>query len=463
LTPETVVYSINPATEEVLRTYEPYSPEQVRDALETSARAYIAWRKTSFAHRAGLMQNAAAILRRHKSSLAGIITAEMGKPVVESEGEVEKCAWNCAFYAENAERFLAMDERSSSARESYVQFPPLGTILAIMPWNFPFWQVFRFAAPALMAGNAAILKHASNVPQCALAIEGIFRDAGFPEGSFRSLLIPSQRVPALIQDSSIAAVTLTGSELAGGHVASEAGLRLKKTVLELGGSDPFIVLEDADLDAAVRIGVRARFQNTGQSCIAAKRFIIVEPVFQTFQRRFVEAVQGLKVGNPQERSTQIGPLARRDLIDGLERQVNESVAQGARLISGGRRISGKGYFFEPTVLSDAQVGMPATIEEVFGPVAVMMKAKSTEDAIQMANSSPYGLGANLWTGDLTLARRLALEIESGQVFINGMVTSDPRLPFGGVKRSGYGRELSEFGIREFTNVQTVWIGPPSGS
>jgi acyl-CoA reductase-like NAD-dependent aldehyde dehydrogenase len=461
LTPDTVLRSVNPATDEVLRTFEVHSRAQVRDALETSARVFGKWRRTAFSHRAGLMREVAASLRRHKQRLAGIITAEMGKPIVESEAEVEKCAWNCDYYAENAAGFLAREQRSSSASESYVQFTPLGTILAIMPWNFPFWQVLRFAAPALMAGNTAVLKHASNVPQCALAIEELFREAGFPEGAFRSLLIPSSMVAALIQDPSVAAVTLTGSELAGGLVASEAGLRFKKTVLELGGSDPFIVLEDADLDKAVLTGVRARFQNTGQSCIAAKRFILVNSVFEDFQGRFVEAVRKLKVGDPRERSTQIGPLARRDLIESLERQIEDSVTQGARLILGGRPLPGKGYFFEPTVLTEARPAMPAACEEVFGPVAVMMRAESTEDAIRLANSSPYGLGANLWTADLELARKLAGEIESGQVFINGMVTSDPRLPFGGVKRSGYGRELSEFGIREFVNIQTVWIGPPA--
>ena len=459
MTSDAWIHSINPATEEVLRSFEPHSREDIADALQRASQTFSDWRKTTFAHRSDLMQKAAAYLRKHKARLSGIITAEMGKPIVEAEAEVEKCAWNCGYYAENAERFLRNEPRPSSASESYVQFTPLGTVLAIMPWNFPFWQVFRFAAPALMAGNTAILKHASNVPQCALAIEGIFREAGFPEGVFHSLLIPSSAVPILIQAPAIAAVTLTGSEIAGSQVASQAGHWFKKTVLELGGSDPFIVLEDADLEAAVRTGVRARYLNTGQSCIAAKRFIVVESVFEEYQERFADAVRALKTGDPTDRATQIGPLARQDLIGGLERQVNDSMRQGAKLLVGGKRVAGRGYYFEPTVLTEVRTDMPASCEEVFGPVAAMMKAKNAADAVGIANSSPYGLGSNLWTSDLERARRLARDIESGQVFINGMVVSDPRLPFGGIKRSGYGRELSEFGIREFVNIQTVWIGP----
>jgi succinate-semialdehyde dehydrogenase/glutarate-semialdehyde dehydrogenase len=328
-----------------------------------------------------------------------------------------------------------------------------------MPWNFPFWQVFRFAAPALMAGNAAILKHASNVPQCALAIEEIFRASGFPHGSFRSLLVPGGAATRLIADKRIVAVTLTGSDAAGRTVAEAAGRAVKKTVLELGGSDPFIVLEDAELSAAVEMGVRARYQNTGQSCIAAKRFIVVDSLFDQFRERFVDAVRGLRVGDPMERGTQIGPLARDDLRDTLDHQVNESVRRGARVLTGGARRPGRGYFFEPTVLTDVRPEMPASCEEVFGPVAALIRVRDTREAIEVANDSPYGLGANLWTADLTRARRLARDIEAGQVFINGIVASDPRLPFGGVKASGYGRELAAFGIREFVNIQTVWIGP----
>jgi len=454
-----ILQSINPATEELLRTYRAHSSQQVTKAVDQAQDTFEKWRKTSFAERGKLMRAAAAYLRGHKPRLAALITAEMGKPIVESEGEVEKCAWSCDYYAENAERFLKDEPRDSAATESYIQYTPLGIILAIMPWNFPLWQVFRFAAPALMAGNTAVLKHASNVPQCALAIEEVFREAAFPHGTFTTLLVSGQEAGTLIDNPSIAAVTLTGSEAAGSQVASRAGKAIKKTVLELGGSDPFIVLEDADLDGAARTGVRARYQNTGQSCIAAKRFIVVESVFEEFRKRFLEEVKKLKIGNPMERSTQIGPLARPDLLDVLERQVQESVKSGAILLWGGRRRPGRGYYFEPTVLDNVRTDQPAACEEVFGPVAALMRVRDAAEAIRHANSSPYGLGSNLWTRDIERARRLAGEIEAGQVFINSMVASDPRLPFGGVKRSGYGRELSEFGIREFVNIQTVWIGP----
>jgi succinate-semialdehyde dehydrogenase/glutarate-semialdehyde dehydrogenase len=451
--------SINPATEEVLKSFEPHSKEQIEETLQNAAATFHRWRKTSFGERAALVRGAAANLRQHAARLAGIITAEMGKPIVEAEAEIEKCALNCDYYAENAPHFLEDEDRPSNASRSYIQYTPLGVILAIMPWNFPFWQVFRFAAPALMAGNTGILKHASNVPQCALAIEEVFRAAGFPEGAFRTLLVPGSEAVPLIESAQIAAVTLTGSEAAGSSAASHAGRALKKTVLELGGSDPFIVLDDADLEAAARIGVRARFQNTGQSCIAAKRFIVHEGAWHEFQERFLAEVQALKVGDPMDRETRVGPLARPDLLDDLDRQVRDSLARGARLILGGRRRDGRGYFYHPTVLSDVPPDAPAACEEVFGPVAALMKVRDPDEAVRVANSSPYGLGSNLWTSDLARARRLAREIEAGQVFINGMVASDPRLPFGGVKRSGYGRELSEFGIREFVNIQTVWIGP----
>ncbi len=454
-----ILQSINPATEETLGTYKVHSSRQIADAVRQAAAAFRNWRNSSFAGRATPMHAAAAYLRVHKPRLASLITAEMGKPIVESEGEVEKCAWNCDYYADQAESLLKDEPRASAATSSYVQYTPLGIVLAIMPWNFPFWQVFRFAAPAIMAGNTAILKHASNVPQCALAIEEVFREAGFPRGVFTALLISGKAAGALIEDPHIAAVTLTGSEGAGSEVASQAGKVIKKTVLELGGSDPFIVLEDADLEEAVKTGVRARFQNTGQSCIAAKRFIVAESVFEQFQDRFVEEVKKLKVGDPADRSTQIGPLARPDLLDGLERQVSRSIETGARLLWGGTRRPGRGYYFEPTVLSEVNTDQPAACEEVFGPVAALMKVRNESEAIQWANCSPYGLGSSLWTTDIHRAKRLARGIEAGQVFVNGMVVSDPRLPFGGVKRSGYGRELSEFGIREFVNIQTVWIGP----
>jgi acyl-CoA reductase-like NAD-dependent aldehyde dehydrogenase len=455
-----LIRSINPATEEVVRTFEPDSPSRIAEALSAAHSSFIPWRGTSFAERSQLMRKAAAYLRSHQGRFAALMTEEMGKPIVEAEAEVEKCAWNCEYYAENAERFLADEPRASNARESYVAYLPLGTILAIMPWNFPFWQVFRFAAPALMAGNTAILKHASNVPQCALAIAEVFRESGFPTAAFQSLLISSSAVGALIEDPVIAAVTLTGSEAAGGQVASLAGRAFKKTVLELGGSDPFIVLEDADIAAAATAGVKARYQNTGQSCIAAKRFIVVESVFAEFRDRFVAAVRQLKIGNPADRTTQIGPLARPEFVTDLERQVGESVAQGAKLLLGGGRLPGRGYYFEPTVIGDVEPGMTAGCEEVFGPVAALMRVSNALEAIRTANMTPYGLGSALWTSDMDRAKRLARDIESGQVFINGIVASDPRLPFGGIKRSGYGRELADFGIREFVNIQTVWIGPP---
>ena len=455
----TLIESINPATEEVMRSFEPHSAGQVRGVLENTAATFHKWRTTSFEERSALMRQAAACLRRHLVRFAGLITAEMGKPILEAEAEVAKCAWNCDYYAEHARGFLQDEPRESNATESYIEYPPLGVILAIMPWNFPFWQVFRFAAPALMAGNTAVLKHASNVPQCALAIEEVFRESGFPKNAFRTLLVPGPAVAPLIEASEVAAVTLTGSEAAGSIVASQAGRHFKKTVLELGGSDPFIVLEDADIQTAARAAVRARYQNAGQSCIAAKRFITVASIAQEFEERFVAETRALKVGDPADRSTAIGPLARRDLIDDLDRQVQASISRGARLLLGGQRREGRGYYYNPTVLSEVPLDSPAACEEVFGPVAVLMKVRNAEEAVRAANSSPYGLGSSLWTSDLTHARRLARDIQAGQVFINGIVASDPRLPFGGVKRSGYGRELSEFGIREFVNIQTVWIGP----
>jgi acyl-CoA reductase-like NAD-dependent aldehyde dehydrogenase len=455
-----LIHSINPATEVIMASYAPHSGEAIERKLRAAQKAYKTWRIEPFSVRVRLMREAAAYLRQNKPKLAATMTAEMGKPIVEAEAEIEKCAGNCNYYADNAEQFLRDEPRISGATKSYVQYTPFGVILAIMPWNFPFWQVFRFAAPAIMAGNTAILKHASNVPQCALAIEEVFRAAGFPEGIFQTLLVASSKVEKLIEHPAIAAVTLTGSEGAGKQVAACAGRMLKKTVLELGGSDPFIVFEDADLAEAIKVGVRARYQNAGQSCIAAKRFIIVDSVFRKYVDGFVEAVQNLTVGDPMDRATQIGPLARREFADDLDRQIQETVAKGASILIGGRRRSGKGFYFEPTVLTDVRPDMPAGFEEVFGPVAAMIRAHDREDAMELANQTPYGLGSNLWTADLDNAKQLARRIEAGQVFINGMVVSDPRLPFGGVKLSGYGRELSEFGLREFVNIQTVWIGPP---
>jgi succinate-semialdehyde dehydrogenase/glutarate-semialdehyde dehydrogenase len=452
------MYSINPATEEILGSYPIHSDRQVQAALDLAQKTFRIWRTEKFSARSSLMRRAAEYLRQQKTRFARVMTEEMGKPVVESEAEVEKCAWNCDYYADNAERFLRDESRISNAAESYVEYAPLGVILAVMPWNYPFWQVFRFAAPALMAGNTAILKHASNVPQCALAIEEVFRESGFPEGAFQTLLVPGSRVSRLIEHPAVAAVTLTGSEGAGIEVAACAGRAIKKTVMELGGSDPFIVLEDAPFDSTVKAAVRGRFQNTGQSCIAAKRFIVAAPIFREFQNRFVEEVRALKIGDPMDRSTQVGPLARPEFVKDLERQVEGSVREGAVVLQGGKRCAGKGYFFEPTVLTDVRPDMPAGCEEVFGPVAALMQAENTEGAVRLANQTPYGLGSSIWTSNIENAKRLARRIEAGQVFINGIVASDPRLPFGGIKRSGYGRELSELGLREFVNIQTVWIG-----
>jgi acyl-CoA reductase-like NAD-dependent aldehyde dehydrogenase len=451
------IQSINPATEAILATFAELSAEEIERPITEADAAFRRWRETDFAARGALMRRAAALLRERQARYAGLITAEMGKPIVEAEAEVEKCAWNCEYYADHAERFLAEERVHTGAVESYVAFEPLGVILAVMPWNFPFWQVFRFAAPALMAGNTALLKHASNVPQCALAIEEVFRDAGFPRGAFRTLLIPGGAVARVIDDPRVRAVTLTGSDVTGERVAAASGRALKKTVLELGGSDPFIVLADADLDAAARTAARARFQNTGQSCIAAKRFLVEQAVADTFEAKFAEAVAALKVGDPMDRATQVGPMARGDLRDDLERQVRDSVAQGARVVLGGHRLPGRGYFYAPTVLTGVTPAMPAFREETFGPVAAVTRVRDAEEAITLANTSDFGLGAALWTRDLEQAKRLARRIESGSVFVNGMVASDPRLPFGGVKRSGYGRELSAYGIREFVNIKSVVV------
>jgi succinate-semialdehyde dehydrogenase/glutarate-semialdehyde dehydrogenase len=456
------IRSINPATETVLARFTSHSPDQVDTILQQAKEESDRWRRTSFDQRGALLRKAGAYLRRDRGRLAGLITAEMGKPIVEAEAEIEKCAWVCDYYAEHAAGFLADEPRASDASESYVEFNPLGVVLAIMPWNFPFWQLMRFAAPALMAGNTTILKHASNVPQCAMAAEQMFRDCGFPDGVFQTVLVAGSEATRMIEDPRTAAVTLTGSEEAGSIVASTAGKLIKKCVLELGGSDPFIVLEDADLDAAVEMGVRARFQNAGQSCIAAKRFIIVDSIFGEFEKRYVRAVGELRIGDPMDRATRVGPLARDDLRDSLEQQVRRSVEAGGRLITGGERLPGKGYYFTPTVVSDVSPEMPVACEEVFGPVAALMRAADAEESVRIANQCAYGLGSSVWTKDIPRARALARYLEAGMVFINGMVVSDPRLPFGGVKRSGYGRELADYGIREFVNIQTVWIGPKVG-
>lgn len=453
------IQTINPTTEEVLETFEPYSQEKIDQVLNTAHQTFLRWRTTPFAERARHLSNVARYLREHKTALARIAVLEMGKSITEAEAEVEKCAWGCDYFAEHAEQFLADTNIASNATQSYVAFRPLGVILAVMPWNFPYWQVFRFAAPALMAGNTAVLKHASNVSRSALEIERIFHEAGVPDGVLKTVLVPGSETSRLIADARIAAVTLTGSEEAGTKVAASSGHVLKKTVLELGGSDAFIVLEDADLDKAAQIGVTARFQNNGQSCIAAKRFIVVEAVAEAFEQKFVEAATKLHVGDPLDYQTQIGPVARGDLRDALVRQVQESVKMGARVLLGGKPLEGKGYFYAPTIVTDVTATMPMFYEETFGPAAAVIHARNAEHAIELANASQFGLSSNLWTNDIDRARELASRIEAGGVFINGMTASDPRLPFGGVKRSGYGRELSTFGIQEFVNVQTVWIGP----
>ena len=450
--------SINPVSGEVIRDYREHAAEEVEHIISDVHTAWLIWRETSFETRSGLMKNAAGLLLRKKEEFAQLMTMEMGKLFNESLAEIEKCAWVCDFYADQAAEMLRDEIIPTDASRSFVAFQPMGTILAVMPWNFPFWQVIRFAAPALMAGNAAVLKHASNVPGCAMAIEELFRDAGFPVNLFRTLMIPSVSVEAVIANPLIAAVTLTGSESAGSQVAALAGKHLKKTVLELGGADPFIVLEDADVDAAASAAVKARMINQGQSCIAAKRFIVVKPVALQFETALKTLFEALRMGDPLEPATQVGPLARPDLADEIEHQVNTSIAAGARLVTGGRRPSLPGCYFEPTILADVGPGMPVYSQETFGPVVSLITARDEEDAIFIANDSLFGLGGSVWTRDLKRGERIARKIESGAMFVNGMTKSDPRLPFGGIKKSGYGRELAGYGIKEFVNIKTIWIG-----
>jgi succinate-semialdehyde dehydrogenase/glutarate-semialdehyde dehydrogenase len=449
--------SINPTTGEVIETFEETSPHELERILEGAHRAFLDWRSVGFATRGEMMRRAAAILKARKADHARAMALEMGKPIGQGEAEVEKCALTCEYYAEHAEAFLAEQPRETEAARSYVRFDPLGPVLAVMPWNFPFWQVFRFAAPALMAGNVAVLKHASNVSRCALRIEEVFRDAGFPRGVFSAVLIGSPSVGKLVADRRIVAVTLTGSDRAGSSIAEGAGRELKKTVLELGGSDPFIVLGDADVPAAARTAAEARLINSGQSCIAAKRFIIVEAVAAAFLERFLEELRSRRMGDPLDPRTQVGPQARVDLRDSLHHQVLESIERGAQRLLGGEMPAGRGAFYPPTLLAAVDKGMPAFDEETFGPVAAVVRAKDEADAVRLANDSVFGLGASVWTQDRARAERVAAQIEAGCVFVNGMVKSDPRLPFGGIKRSGYGRELSEYGLREFVNVKSVWI------
>lgn len=452
---------INPATGREVREYEEHTEAEVQQKLQQAQETFRDWRRSLMEERADLMNAVAKLLRSRREQYARLMTEEMGKPIRESESEIDKCAWVCEYYAENASHFLETRpmEPSNGAR-AYVRFDPMGPILAIMPWNFPFWQFFRFAAPGLMVGNLGVLKHATNVPGCALAIEQVFRDAGFPPGAVTTLLISSSHVPEVIQNPIIKAVTLTGSEEAGKSVASEAGEQVKKTVLELGGSDPFIVLADADVPMVAQQAIKARTINSGQSCIAAKRFIVAEEIIDEFTSALVERAKSLQVGDPTDRKTDIGPMARGDLRKTLQRQVRQSVEAGAKLLLGGDASEGEGYYYPLTVLASVRPGMPAFDEETFGPVAAIIPAKSAEHAVELANHSKYGLGASIWTGASQRAEQLAADLEAGCVFINEIVKSDPRVPFGGVEQSGYGRELSDYGIREFTNIKTVWVKQP---
>ncbi len=455
----TTITSINPTTGEPIRSFDLQDDAAIEAALAAAATAQKSWRLVPITDRVNLLTRIAVVLRQDKARYAEMITREMGKPLVEAEAEIEKCAFNCDFYAEHGPIYLADEPVASNATESVVAFEPLGVVLAIMPWNYPFWQYFRFAAPALVAGNGAILKHANNVPESALAVQEVMEKAGAPAGLTATLLIDNAKVAGIIADDRIAAITLTGSTEVGSIVAAQAGKALKKQVLELGGSDPFLVLADADLDAAAEIAVKARYINVGQSCVNAKRFIVEDAVADRFVELFVQKAAALKVGDPMQRDTKIGPMARANLLATLHAQVERTVAEGAVLKLGGQPLEREGYYYPPTVLDHVRPGMVAFVEETFGPVAAIIRARDADEAVAMANDSEYGLGAALWTGDAVRARRLASQIEAGAVFINGMTASDPRYPFGGIKRSGYGRELGVYGIREFVNIKTIWIGP----
>src|SRR5437773_4442245 len=451
------IVSINPATGEKLKEFSPFDDAEIAKRLKLAENASSKYRRTRFIDRSVLLEAVAELLFQEKKKFAEIITLEMGKLLRASVEEIEKCARGCRFYAENGERFLEDEPAQTDAAESYVQYQPLGPVLAIMPWNFPFWQVFRFAAPALMAGNVGLLKHASNVPQCAFAIEEIFCRAGFDEGIFQTLLIDAEQVERVIIDSRVTAVTLTGSEKAGSAVASLAARHIKKSVLELGGSDPFIVMPSADFESALSTAIKARTINSGQSCIAAKRFLVADQIYDEFVRQFVERMRALKVGDPLDEATDIGPLATEQILQGVHQQVQKSIAAGAKLLTGGNRIHGPGFFYEPTVLAEVAIDSPAYCEEVFGPVASFFRVRDVADAVEIANATTFGLGASAWTNDRTEQDLFASELEAGMVFINAMVASDPRLPFGGVKRSGFGRELGAAGICEFMNRKTIWI------
>jgi succinate-semialdehyde dehydrogenase / glutarate-semialdehyde dehydrogenase len=451
------IATTNPATGEVIKTFEPLTSEQIEQKLQLAASAFKTHRRTSFADRASKMMRVAEILEKEKDECARLMTLEMGKPLKAAVAEAVKCASGCRYYAENAEKFLADEVIETGAKRSFVRYLPIGPVLAVMPWNFPFWQVFRFVAPALMAGNVGLLKHASNVPQCALKIEEIVRRGGFDEGVFQTLLIGSGPVDSILNDSRVRAATLTGSEQAGIQVGVSAAKRIKKVVLELGGSDPFIVMPSADLDAAVTTAVDARVQNNGQSCIAAKRFIVSGKIADDFERKFVKRMRELRIGDPFDESTQLGPLSSAEAVASLDADVKKTVAAGARVLTGGHPLDRPGSYYAPTVLTDIPKDSPAYKEEFFGPVASIFRAKDINHAISIANDSRFGLGASAWTNDPAETEQFINELDAGMVFLNKMVASDPRLPFGGVKFSGHGRELAEFGIREFMNIKTVWI------
>jgi len=454
------IATINPATGETLRTFEPQTDAQVDGKIARAAAAFRSYRRTPHRQRADWMLRAAQILEDEQEALGRLMTLEMGKLLKAGREEAVKCAWGCRYYAENAQRFLADEPAQSTATESFVHYQPLGLILAVMPWNFPFWQVFRLAAPALMAGNVVLLKHASNVPQCALAIEDIIQRAGFPDGVFHTLLIGSSQVQRVLEDPRVAGVSLTGSEHAGRQVAGVAGKELKKAVLELGGSDPFIVTASADLEAAIETAVKARIVNSGQSCIAAKRFIVFDQIADAFERAFTDRMKSLKVGDPLDPATEIGPLSTRDVLNDLAEQVRQTVAKGAKVLAGGTILDRAGNYYAPTVLANIPKESPAYSDELFGPVASVFRVPDIDEAIRLANDTSFGLGSSVWTNDPAERARFIDDIEAGQVFVNGMVVSDPRLPFGGVKHSGFGRELGAYGIREFVNVKTVWINDP---
>ncbi|KYK24910.1 succinate-semialdehyde dehydrogenase [Thermoplasmatales archaeon SM1-50] len=453
-----VLKSINPSTGETLKIFREWDINKLQKQVKKSASAFTLWKSLDYSEREKILNNVSHILQKNKITYARLISTEMGKPIIQSQTEIEKCIWVCKYYAKNGEKLLEDEYINTGESRSYVRCSPLGVVLAVMPWNFPFWQVFRCAAPILMAGNGILLKHSSNVPQCALAIEEIFRNAGTPAHVFQTLIIGSKAVKRVLKDNRVAAVTVTGSDTAGRCIAGLAGTYLKKVVLELGGSDPFIVLDDADIKYTVEQAVKARMINTGQSCIAAKRFIIQQKVFQEFTDGFTEKVKELLIGDPLQKSTDIGPLARKDLLHQIDVQVKASIQKGACVLAGGKRVQNKpGYYYFPTVLTNVHFNMPVYNEETFGPIAVLIKVRDVKEAIKKANETVYGLGSSIWTRDIIKGEKLTKEIQAGSVFVNDIVHSDPRLPFGGIKKSGFGRELSQYGIKEFVNIQTIYV------